>query len=299
MRRLLIILAILIIGISFSHLYTKMSLYSFIKPLEYNIVNNELYYKKENTKDNYSNYLIYFDKDIVNNKDELYSMYYTILNNGYNIYTFNCSYDCYNDINNIDSLKLSLINQLVSTKNAYKEIKTTYSTDRKVTLNITKKYKDEELTRIDEEIDKIIRDLKINNYTDVYNKIKVFHDYIANKNKYDSKMANDGESEYHSNTAIGPLFEGHAICDGYSDALAFFLDKIGIENIKITNDEHVWNAIKLNDKWYHIDLTWDDPVYTNGKDLTIHDYFIITTNELKNKDDGQHSFDENIYDFIK
>lgn len=299
MKRLLILLTLLTIGISFSYLYTKTSIYDFIYIEDYYIVNNEAYYIKENTKPNYSDYLKYFDEDIVNNLDEIYSMYYTILNNGYDIYTFKCNYNCSKDLKNIDSLKLSLINQLVSTKNAYKEIKTSYSTDKKVDLTIIKKYSDEDILKIDTELDRIIKELKINNYSSVYDKIKVFHDYIANKNKYDSKMAETGESEYHSNSAIGPLFEGMAICDGYSDAMAFYLDKIGIENIKITNDEHVWNAVKINDKWYHIDLTWDDPIYTNGKDLTIHDYFMITTNELKSKNTEEHVFDETIYDFIK
>ena len=87
--------------------------------------------------------------------------------------------------------------------------------------------------------------------------------------------------------------------DGYSDAMAFFLDKLGIENIKITNDEHVWNAVRINNTWYHIDLTWDDPIYKNGGNLTIHDYFMISTKELKDKNDGSHDFDEKIYDFIK
>lgn len=285
--------------ISFSNIVTGMTIYDFLYPTEFEITNNELYYKKENTKDNYSSNLKYLDKDNIDNKDELYSMFYTILNNGYDIYTFNCSYDCLSDVDKIDSLKLSLINQLVDPKNSYKEIKTTYTTDKKVTLNIKKKYTDEELTKIDEELDRLIKELKINNYTTITEKIRVYHDYIANKNSYDQVMANTGESEYHSNTAIGALFEGKAICDGYSDALALYLNKLGIENIKITNDDHVWNAVKINGTWYHIDLTWDDPIYTNGSSLTIHDYFMITTKELINKNDGSHSYDETIYDFIK
>lgn len=112
-------------------------------------------------------------------------------------------------------------------------------------------------------------------------------------------MADKGSSEYHSNTAIGALFEGKAICDGYSDAMAFFLDKIGVENIKVTNDEHVWNVVKINNTWYHIDITWDDPIYTNGSNLTTHEYFMITTNELEKKNDEEHYFDKTIYDFIK
>lgn len=299
MKKLLAIITLLLSIVSFSYMYFHMTIYDLIYPLDYNIVNNELYYKKENTKDNYSSYLTYFDRDYIENNDELYSMFYTILNNGYDIYTFTCKYNCIKDINQSDSLKLSLINQLVDPKNSYNEIKTTYTTDKKVTLDIKKKYTEEELTKIDEEIDRIIRETKLNNYSSIEDKIRIYHDYIANKNTYDQVMADTGKSEYHSNTAIGPLFEGKAICDGYSDAMAFFLNKLGIENIKITNDEHVWNAVRINNTWYHIDLTWDDPIYKNGGNLTIHDYFMISTKELKDKNDGSHDFDEKIYDFIK
>ena len=299
MKKILIPLTIIAIAISFSYLIVDIPIYDLIYKSDYNIVNNELYYKKENTKTNYSNYLKYLDIDYVNNNEEIYSMFYTILNNGYDIYTFTCKYNCLNDIDKINSLRLSVINQLVTPNNSYKEIKTSYTTDGKITLNINKKYSKEDIDRINKEIDRLIVSLKINNYPTIEEKIRVYHDYIANRNSYDQVMADTGKSEYHSNTAIGPLFEGKAICDGYSDTMAFFLDKLGIENIKVTNDEHVWNAIKLNGTWYHIDLTWDDPIYTNGRSLTIHDYFMLTTKGLKDKKDDSHSFDEKIYDFIK
>lgn len=301
MKRILIPLEFVLIFISFSYLGTHKSIYSLIDNYEYKIVNNELYYVKENTKENYSSNLSIIDRDHVNNKDELYSMFYTVLNNGYDIYSFKCShnYNCLSDIDRIDQEALSTYNQLVNPKNSFKSIKTSYTTDKNITLNVEKKYTDEELEKIDKEIDRLIVALRINNYSDIKDKIKVFHDYIADHNTYDSVRAETGESNYNSNSAIGALFEGMAVCDAYADTLAFFLDKLDLENVKVTNDEHVWNLVKLNNTWYHIDLTWDDPIYSNGTELTIHDYFLITTGELKEKNDGKHYFDETIYDFVK
>ncbi|MBR4830615.1 MAG: hypothetical protein IKZ96_02495 [Bacilli bacterium] len=302
MKRILIPLEVILIFISFSYIGTNKSLYSLIDNTEYKIANNELYYVKENTKENYSGSLTIIDRDHVNNKEELYSMFYTVLNNGYDIYTFKCSHNystCLTDLDKIDQDVLTTYNSLVNPKNSFKTIKTSYTNDKKITLNIEKKYTDEELTKIDNELDRLIVSLKINSYPDIKDKIKVFHDYIADHNVYDSVRAQTGESNYHSNTAIGALFEGYAICDGYSDALSFFLDKLDLENVKVTNKEHVWNIVKINDEWLHIDLTWDDPIYTNGTQLTIHDYFLITTDKLESKEDNEHSFDEKIYDFIK
>ena len=66
-------------------------------------------------------------------------------------------------------------------------------------------------------------------------------------------------------------------------------------NIKIANDTHVWNAIYLNNRWSHLDLTWDDPVTSNKKDILQHEYFILTTDELLSKEVKEHKFDRDIY----
>ena len=299
MKKIFIPITILVLVISNFHYYSKISLYDLYEKLDYSIVNNESYYQKENTKENYSSKIKYLDKDTVNNLDEIYSMFYTVLNNGYEIYSFKCTYNCIKDLEYIDKDKLSVINQLVSVKNSYKTIETSYDTDYKVTLKVINTYTNEEKEKINNEIDRLIIELKVNNYPSIEDKIKVFHDYVADHSIYDSVRAETGTSEYNSNKATGPLFEGMGICDGYTDALSFYLDKLGLENIKVTNNEHVWNAVKLNGIWYHIDLTWDDPIYTNGMQYTIHDYFMLTTNELINKNDDEHNFDESIYDFIK
>lgn len=74
----------------------------------------------------------------------------------------------------------------------------------------------------------------------------------------------------------------YATCNGYTDLMAIFLTKIGFNNFKVatTPDEisysttgHIWNAVYLNDEWLHIDLTWDDPVSSDGKDYLFHTYF--------------------------
>jgi transglutaminase/protease-like cytokinesis protein 3 len=74
---------------------------------------------------------------------------------------------------------------------------------------------------------------------------------------------------------------------------------MGISNYKISNDKHVWNYVYLDGKWLHLDLTWDDPIYSNGKNSLTHDYFLINTEELykqdKLRDANSHVFNEEIY----
>ena len=168
---------------------------------------------------------------------------------------------------------------------------------RRVDIEIQKKYSNEDIIKIDKKIDDIINQLNINNYDDVTDKIKVFHDYLASTNKYD-KDKESGNSKYHSDTAIGTLFEGYSVCSGYSDTMAIFLNKLGLDNVKVITDKHAWNAVKLNGKWYHIDLTWDDPIVSNGSDIISHDYFLLTTHELLVKEAIEHNYDRDSYSFL-
>ena len=125
-------------------------------------------------------------------------------------------------------------------------------------------------------------------------KIKAIHDYIINHTDYDTLKSNNIEdTTYKSNTAYGVLIEGYGICSGYSDAIAIFLNRLGIENYKISNDTHIWNLIYLNGVWVHLDATWDDPVseFNENRDT----YFLISTKTLEKINDGTHTFDKNIY----
>lgn len=51
---------------------------------------------------------------------------------------------------------------------------------------------------------------------------------------------------------------GKAVCAGYSSIFKEAMDRLGVE-CDIINEPrvHTWNAIKIEDKWYPLDLTWD------------------------------------------
>ncbi len=55
------------------------------------------------------------------------------------------------------------------------------------------------------------------------------------------------------------------------------LKAAGIENIIVTNEDHAWNVVKINDKWYHLDTTWDD---SKKKDYGFYKYYNLTDNEI-------------------
>jgi transglutaminase/protease-like cytokinesis protein 3 len=41
---------------------------------------------------------------------------------------------------------------------------------------------------------------------------------------------------------------------------------------------HGWNIVYVDDAWYHIDVTFDDPIGGGGS--IINDYFLITGEEI-------------------
>lgn len=234
------------------------------------------------------------------NKQDIKNIYYTVLNSGMEKFTFHCSDDyieCIDNLNDItnDKMTLSHINNFVSTFNSYNNIITTYNSYGKIELEIKKTYDLETRKKIEDKIQLIYNEIVSENNSD-YENIKNIHDYIINNTKYDIHFENQKNPTFLSNTAYGPLFENHAICGGYSDLMAMFLDKLNIDNYKISNDKHIWNYLFINDRWVHLDLTWDDPVTNTGEDVLRYDYFLINTDILHKLDSIEHNYNMEIYE---
>lgn len=241
-------------------------------------------------------------------KQDLLNIFYTVLNNGLDTYTFYCPKEyksCINDVTNIskDENLLTHLNNFVHPFNSFASISTDISDSGEITIKIKYIYDSDQINQINAEIDKLLNTLITEDLTDDYDKIKSIHDYIINNTKYDI----DNNKELQSYNAYGTLFNHLATCNGYTDLMAIYLSKMGYDNYKVatTNETtgHVWNAVKINDEWLHLDLTWDDPVSNDGKDYLYHKYFLINTDELITADSNitsnEHNFDASIYTELK
>lgn len=142
-------------------------------------------------------------------------------------------------------------------------------------------------------------------------KVYEVHDYINNNCTYDSaqesmkqpsstldpnsdfdayltderNIAKANASYYESHSIYGTLISGKAVCEGYSKAAKLLFNKLGIESDVITNDEHGWNYVKVNGKYYQMDLTWDD----SDDEATAYPYlyFNITNTEMAEDKDNK------------
>lgn len=229
------------------------------------------------------------------NMNDLKNIYYTILNKGWDKFTFYCDKDyesCANDVKTIgnDSEYINLINNYVSPFNSYKKYNTIITNDNEVNVTIEKLYTKDEINKINEKLDTIFNDLEIHDTISSTN-IKKLHDYVIDNIKYDEEYK-ENNRESVSNKAYGALINGIALCSGYTDTFALMLDRLSIPNFKVTSEEHVWNVIYYNGKWTHIDATWDDDEINKNNQ---HNFYMITTEELLKKDKEEHNFNINDY----
>ena len=260
--------------------------------------NDYLYVQRTDT------YIPYSFQDILN-------IYYSAINNGWTEFTFYCPEEyssCINDVSKIssDELILTHLNNYVHPFNSFTNVKTSINENGEINLTISYLYNEEEIHSIEEKVDEIINKI-ITNDMDDYDKIKTVHDYIVNNTKYDVERNENDDSNYNSYTAYGPLFDGYATCNGYTDLMAIFLYKLGFDNYKIattpgeisySSTGHIWNAVYFEGKWLHIDLTWDDPVSSDNKDYLFHTYFLVSTDAMKEADKGETVIEEHNFNSL-
>lgn len=252
------------------------------------------YYKK----DNYL-YVENTDNFIVKNKKDIRNVLYTIINSGIDKFTFYCDDDyftCTNDIDEIanDQNILSNINNFVHPYNSFKEINTSYDERGNITISINKTYSYDDIEKLNKRVDEIIKEVITDNL-DNKSKIRKIHNYIINNSKYATESIVSNNPNLSVSKANGALLEGYGNCNSYADAMAIFLNKLNIKNYKIASDTHVWNLVYPDDEWLHLDLTWDDPVNSDGSDTLEVTFFLITDSRLKELAVDMHDYDSNIY----
>ena len=252
-------------------------------------------------------------------KQDILNIFYTILNNGNETGTFYCPKEyknCIDDVKNISKDKdlLTHLNNFLHPFKSFEKIKSDIYDTGEIQIKIDYIYKKEKINYLNTEIDRLIKELITNSKenkkddekeetNEDYDKIKIIHDFIINTTKYDINNNKDTKSY----NAYGALKNHLATCNGYTDLMAIFLSKMGYENFKIatTNETtgHVWNVVKINNEWLHLDLTWDDPVSSDGKDYLYHKYFLINTEGLIKADENitskEHDFNRAIYSELK
>lgn len=132
-----------------------------------------------------------------------------------------------------------------------------------------------------------IKALVANKYDD-FEKVNLVIEYIARKTSYAI------DHKYNQN-ASAVFCDNIAQCSGYSKALQLALESINIPVIyvegKSNKQNHAWNIVKINDKYYHVDVTYLDGINNNSDDFRIKQY-LFYSDDMMEKD---HQWDRKNY----
>lgn len=89
-----------------------------------------------------------------------------------------------------------------------------------------------------------------------YQKIYEIYHWIQNNTDYDYEALETAKTRYdYSQNAREALFDGKAVCAGYSDAFYYLSNLAGVDCTFVHGNKHAWNAVQLYGKWYFVDVT--------------------------------------------
>jgi hypothetical protein len=109
-----------------------------------------------------------------------------------------------------------------------------------------------------------------------HQRVKAIHDWIVLRLAYDV-----GLNRY---TAYEALRTGKAVCQGYALLAYRMLTAAGlparIVEGAVPEGDHAWNLVRVAGRWYHLDVTWDDPVPDRSGAVSYR-YYLKTDEEMR------------------
>lgn len=162
---------------------------------------------------------------------------------------------------------------------------------------VVEAYKSGDDSKLTDDKDKyILKELKkavgeiIKDGTSEYDKEKAVYDYVFSQTHFndDSLVAISDDSEDDESYNPYGFFHDHStICVGNATTIKLFFDVLGIDSKIIhstENGEHAWNVVKIDGKWYHLDVTFD-----GGNEAPDYAYFNVPDTA---KDDGSYPWNK-------
>ena len=133
---------------------------------------------------------------------------------------------------------------------------------------------------------------------------KKVHDWMIDAMEYDAS-----ETNVNKYNIYGAIHDKKAVCEGYARSFKYIMEKVGVpcvlvpgtaENSRGKIEAHAWNYVQIDDKWYAVDVTWDDPVITGGGTITDNEkykFFLKGSEEFFKDHTQSGEFSENSMTF--
>lgn len=131
-----------------------------------------------------------------------------------------------------------------------------------------------------------------------YERELTIHDYLVRTVTYDySALENNGNDSKEAFNVLGALLYKKAVCWGIACAFKLLCDYCGLKSFVVVGDTipkqedagHAWNIVKIENKPYHVDVTWD--IKEKGDISFCYDYFNLDDTLIK----MDHTWSSNLY----
>ncbi|MGN1206341.1 MAG: transglutaminase domain-containing protein, partial [Eubacterium sp.] len=138
----------------------------------------------------------------------------------------------------------------------------------------------------------ILAGLGISQMSD-YAKVKAIHDFVCALITYT-------EDVDHASSVYSAYTRGEGLCNSYALCMYKLLVEAGVPCHWIGGSAgtgrdsagHAWNIVKLGDKWYNLDATWDD---ANNDEIS-YNYFLKGSDDFDEADTSQvHTMDKEYF----
>ncbi len=132
------------------------------------------------------------------------------------------------------------------------------------------------LQRIDVITSEVLKDLP----EDTYDAYRYLYEYIIDTTDYDAAAAVSGQN------ITSVFFDHRSVCAGYSKAFQYLCQKAGLYCTYVTGTavmrdgatgNHAWNMVRINDRYYWVDVTWGDPMFEGYETPSLnYNYFCVS-----------------------
>lgn len=121
-----------------------------------------------------------------------------------------------------------------------------------------------------------------------HEKERAIHDYLV------LNIAYDDSEQYGS--AYDALTINKAVCHGYTLLAYKLFEKVGIKSLIIDSPDmkHTWNLVFIDSSWYHLDITWDDPI-PDVEGRIRYDYYNLSDREIMYLKNKKHYWNRRLY----
>lgn len=148
--------------------------------------------------------------------------------------------------------------------------------------------------KIEEVVNKIVRNLHLEKTDDDYERVRLVHDTLASHVSYDhtAVKTTDKRRLASAHSIVGVFLDKRAVCDGIAKAAKILLNTANINCIVVTGTAaledgggHAWNIVRIDGQAYHLDVTWD--IANSTKKFINYDYFNLPDSDIS-RDHGDY-----------